>query len=225
MAQSRSLSRKVSLAQLVDDSGSSVHHIETNKGNERGSSDSGNLSGRGFAREKVLKDLRSLETIVSALERRAASAREAIDCERRACAEMNELCAAANERAKDLLALYAALPQHLPCAEPPQPRSPQQPTTATAHASTAMKVDSNSTDNTSAPPRCPQTAVPTRGTNRETNTVCRTTTSTAIASMVPTLELVTVAELEAVPRSTRARLTIAQVNSAVTEIQKAMEKR
>ncbi|CAM9472592.1 unnamed protein product [Hapterophycus canaliculatus] len=42
---------------------------------------------------------------------------------------------------------------------------------------------------------------------------------------VPVLELVTVAELNGVPRSTRARLTIEQINGAVAEIQKAVERR
>ena len=43
--------------------------------------------------------------------------------------------------------------------------------------------------------------------------------------VVPVMELVTIGELEEVPRSTRSRLTIAHINAAVTEIQKAMEKR
>ncbi|CAN0243275.1 unnamed protein product [Ectocarpus sp. 12 AP-2014] len=47
---------------------------------------------------------------------------------------------------------------------------------------------------------------------------------TVMSEVVP-VELVTVGELNGVPRSTRGRLTIEQVNAAVTDIQKAIERR
>lgn len=223
LAQSRALSRKVSLAQLLEDSCTT----NTNTKSENTESASANALGdqpatastrpqsglgaasanAGSAREKVLKDLRSLDTIVSELELRAAAAREAIDRERRGCSEIEELRAAARQRAEDIAAVCLALPQYLPHAAPPSPMPA---------ALAAEQGGSSSTITTAGVVASRSAAVGAAAGTGEGKGTCR---------MVPMLELVTMAELEAVPKSTRVRLTIAQVNSAVTEIQKAMERR
>lgn len=158
----------------------------------------------------------------------------------------------ARQRNGDLAAVCERLPQHLPHAAPPLlPPSSSRSSTANAVAertSGATSTDPNcsyhrsasrdvipdpiaagavaagSVDDRHADDN--QVAMKNDGGNRGVGGgggACRVAPSAV--SEVPTVELVTVSELEGVARSTRGRLTVAVVNDAVAEIQKAIEKR
>lgn len=185
-------------------------------------------------REKVLNDLRSLATIVADLERRAAQVRATVNQERAGIEEMKEMRVAAKQRADDLAAACRHLPQHLPHATPASPfPSPSPSSTIVATTITTTKTATNANDSHASDGR--GTA---RGGHGDEKVIsCHLDdncgggdggayrVAPASSAVVPTVELVTVSELEIVARSTRGRLTIAMVNDAVTEIQKAVEKR
>lgn len=197
------------------------------------------LVGTNKARAKVVQDLRSLDAIVLDLERRAASMRDAIDRQRRGNEAFRELSEATRQQTAQLAAACAALPEHLPHDGP----------TATAAVAVASSARAGSDAERREPP---SSAAPAAATAAVGAVGARTTAvagaeaeaaeAAAVATaghndghasrvaassvpVVPVLELVTVGELEGVPRSTRSRLTIAHINAAVTEIQKAMERR
>ena len=197
-AQSRALARKVSLAQLLD-SGSRDSDTEVDKENLRnGRANAARKSRAAVAvNEHVLDDLRSLDTILTDLERRAAAMRETIDNQRRSNATIKQLTQQTRRQTAQLAAACASLPEHLPFAA-------------------SMNPAASESQNWSSPPPAGASAK-----------VGEINASEVISSSrtVPVLELVRVPELEEVPRSTRARLTIAQVNAAVADIQKAIEKR
>lgn len=169
-------------------------------------------------RETVLNDLRSLDTIVAGLERRAAELRATITRERERVAEMKDMRETARQRTDDLAALCERLPQHLPHAAPsaplPLPNSSAVPTTTDANSHCGGGGCLNPT--AAAPAESDHDSGRGGG-------ACRVAPSAP--SAVPTVELVTVSELEGVARSTRGRLSIAVINDAVTEIQKAIERR
>ena len=217
----RENSRSSSGNRAATNSGLSEH---TDSSNNRGPAV---LVGTTKARAKVVQDLRSLDAIVLDLERRAASMRDAIDRQRRGNEVFRELSEATRRQTAQLAAACASLPEHLPHDGPTV-------TAAVAVASTAR----SGTDAERREPPCSATATAAAG----TAAVCARTTVGAAAEaghsdghafrvaasalpVVPVMELVTIGELEEVPRSTRSRLTIAHINAAVTEIQKAMEKR
>lgn len=131
---------------------------------------------------------------------------------------MKDIRETARQRTDDLVALCERLPQHLPHAAPSAPfalsSSSAVPTTmdASSHCGGGGCTDPPAT----APSQ-------TDHDNGGSSGACRV--APAALSVVPTVELVTVSELERVARSTRGRLTIAVVNDAVTEIQKAIERR
>lgn len=200
-------------------------------------------------REAVLNDLRSLDTIVVDLERRAAELRAAITLERAGIAEVKEMRESARQRNGDLAAVCERLPQHLPHAAAPLllPSSSRSSTvnSMAEHTNGATSTNSRShhrsgSGDVSPDPTADGAAGATDDRHAEDDQVtmkndggnrdggggggaCRVAPSAV--SEVPTVELVTVSELEGVARSTRGRLTLAVVNDAVSEIQKAIEKR
>lgn len=203
-------------------------HSGLSEHNNTGSNNNGAavLVGTNKARAKVVQDLRSLDAIVLDLERRAASMRDAIDRQRRGNEAFRELSEATRQQTAQLAAACAALPEHLPHDGP----------TATAAAAVASSARAGSDAERREPPSSAAPAAATTavaGEEAEAAAAAATGHSDGHASrvaasavpVVPVLELVTVGELEEVPRSTRSRLTIAHINAAVTEIQKAMERR
>ena len=202
---------------------------DTNNGTTKAGSGGGGGGGGTIARTnhaavEALRDLRDLNSIVSEVERRAAALRDAIDSHRRDNNARREMSETARRQTAQLAATLTALPAHLPHAAP----TPARPAAAAAVPATAVPatavsggagatataVDSGPATrfrgNTAAP------AAPAAGPGRVANSDLRE---------VPVMDLVTVGELQGVPRSTRARLTIEQVNGAVAEIQKAVERR
>ncbi|CAM9512062.1 unnamed protein product [Pylaiella littoralis] len=177
---------------------------------------------------EALRDLRDLSSIVSEVERRAAALREAIESHRRDNIARREMSETTRQQTAQLAATLSALPEHLPHAATPPPPPPP-----TAAAATSQKTAAAAVAVAAA------AAVPTAGgadsnaatvaypVVRSAGGIRRGEADAAASGLteVPVLELVTVGELNGVPRSTRARLTIEQVNSAVTEIQKAVERR
>lgn len=226
--QTRALARKVSLAQLLD-----VNHSDNSSDNKEnstiaaanhalpshGNGSRGVYGNTGNAHGKVLEDLRSLDSIVSDLERRTAVMRDAIESHRRGNAAIQEMSETARQRTAQLAAVCASLPEHLPHAAPPV--AGKESTGAPAIAST---VSASHTPADCINRRAHSAAASgLDATGAGEGQASRVAASTLPS--VPVLELVTVAELDAVPRSTRARLTIAQMNAAVMEIQKAVERR
>lgn len=199
-AQCRSLARKVSLAQLLDD-GHQDMDDSTDKENttrDRASAPK-KSSAAAVVNEHVLDDLRSLDSILSDLERRAAAMRVAIDDQRRDNVILEQLARQTRRQTAQLATTCASLPKHLPF--PAATAAPENPTSRSAPPPAAANATRKGAEQKAS--RAPISSPPT----------------------MPVLELVTVAELQEVPRSTRARLTIAQVNAAVSDIKKAMEKR
>lgn len=234
------ISRKVTLARLLDDTTSNTNtnanaNNENTDGKENGtltinaagqnavlsersnntsSSSGGSNIGRTTARTnhgavEALRDLRDLSTIVSEIERRAATLRDAIDTHRRDNEARREMSETTRQQTAQLAATLLALPEHLPHAAP-QPASSAATATSSADR-TAPSAESGPVARSRGNPAAA---------GAEAGRV-----ATSDLPEVPVLELVTVGELEGVPRSTRARLTIEQVNAAVAEIQKAVERR
>lgn len=180
---------------------------------------------------EALRNLRDLSSIVSEVERRVAVLREAIDNRRRDNAARREMSDTARQQTAQLAGTLAALPEHLPHAAP---NTTETTTSCKAAAATAVAAAA-----AGAPAAAVSGPRSTRsGANRRRGEVATAAVgpagggeiaagrvSASDVSAVPVLELVTVAELNGVPRSTRARLTIEQINAAVSEIQKAVEKR
>lgn len=233
----RDISRKVTLARLLDDgSNNHANHINTNNTNndkENGthttnaagqtaalserSSNSSNVGRTTTLRTnhgavEALRDLRDLSSIVSEIERRAATLRDAIDTHRRDNEARREMSKTTRRQTAQLAATVLALPEHLPHA------APQPATAATAAPAAATGADRTAPAADSGPET--RSRGNTAAAGAEAGRV-----ATSDSPEVPVLELVTVGELEGVPRSTRARLTIEQVNGAVAEIQKAVERR
>lgn len=199
-AQCRSLARKVSLAQVLDDGRQDMDDI-TDKENiacDRASA-TRKSSAAAAVNEHVLDDLRSLDSILSDLERRAAAMRAAIDAQRRDNVILEQLARQTRRQTAQIATTCASLPQHLPFPAATAP--PEDPPSRSAPPPVAASATRKGGNQKAS--RAPISSPPT----------------------MPVLELVTVTELQEVPRSTRARLTIAQVNAAVSDIQKAMEKR
>lgn len=250
VAQSRALARKVSLAQLLDDTSSTNDHNNTNTNNKEnrhinginttnGSVSSLRQDGAGAVvvgntnnnnsssnRETVLDNLRSLDAIVADLERRSAAVRDAIDREQRGNEAIQEMTETTKRRTIELAATCDALPQHLPHAAPPLPSASSASAAAAPNAvpsGVGTIAESGVAVSGTAATRTGRRGLPPTAAFDEGGNASRVATSGL--PVVSVLELVTVGELEAVPRSTRARLTIAQVNGAVIDIQKAMERR
>lgn len=174
---------------------------------------------------EALRDLRDLSSIVSEVERRAAALREVIESHRRDNIARREMSQTTRQQTAQLAATLSALPEHLPhAAAPLQPKPTQKMVAAAAAAIAAAAAvttggEADSSAAAAAAVACPATrsAVGNRRSGADP--------AASNLTEVPVLELVTVGELNGVPRSTRARLTIEQVNAAVTEIQKAVERR
>ena len=229
---SSSRSSRVATNTNTKHSGLSEHTDSSSSSNNNNNNNNGAAVpvGTNKARAKVVQDLRSLDAIVLDLERRAASMRDAIDRQRRGNEAFRELSEATRRQTAQLAAACASLPEHLPYDGPTA-------TAAVAVATTARAgSDAERGDPPSSAPAASTAAVDAVG--ARTTTVVGATAAAAGHSdghasrvaasalpVVPVLELVTVGELEGVPRSTRSRLTIAHINAAVTEIQKAMERR
>lgn len=231
----RDISRKVTLARLLDDTTSTSTNTnqESTDDKENGtltittagqnavlSERSNNSTNSNIGRTTVrtnhgaveaLRDLRDLSSIVSEIERRAATLRDAIDTHRRDNEARREMSETTRQQTAQLAATLLALPEHLPHAAP-------QPATATATSSAAAGADRT------APSAEPGPVTRSRGNTGAAGAEVGRVAPSDLPE-VPVLELVTVGELEGVPRSTRARLTIEQVNAAVAEIQKAVERR
>lgn len=240
----RDISRKVTLARLLDDSCSTSSNTADNttgNGNtadkENGThtinivgqnsilaersnnSSSSSNTGRtttvrtNHGATEALRDLRDLSSIVSEIERRAATLRDAIDSHRRDNEARREMSETTRQQTAQLAATLLALPEHLPHSAPPP---------ATTIATQTSAVAATGAER-SGPAADSGPTTRSRGTTAAAAEAGRV--AAADAPDVPVLELVTVGELESVPRSTRARLTIEQVNAAVAEIQKAIERR
>lgn len=203
MAQSRGLARKVSLAQLLEDA-----NYTNRNGDDKENRNGATNAARNPLHGKVIKDLRSLEAIVSGLERRVAEMRDAIDQERRGNTATRGMSETTRQQTAQLAATSNSLPEHLPFPAPP-------PTVEAA--STAISGSIGPTKFVESEISAQEDSAA-----REEH-ACRVAVSEVPA--VPILDLVTMVELEKVPRSTRSRLTIAQVNGAVAEIQNTMERR
>lgn len=218
-------SRINAITRNTANTGLSEHTKSNNISNSNGAA--GVFVGANKARAKVVQDLRSLDAIVLDLERRAASMRDAIDLQRRGNEAFLELSEATRRQTAQLAAACASLPQHLPHAGPTamagvastaragtdaERREP--PSSATASAATAV-VGARAVD----------VGVKAAATGKNNSDGSAFRVAASALPVVPVVELVTVGELEGVPRSTRARLTISHINAAVTEIQRAMERR
>lgn len=177
------------------------------------------LVGANKARAKVVQDLRSLDAIVLDLERRAASMRDAIDRQRRGNEAFRELSEATRRQTAQLAAACASLPEHLPHDGPTATAVVAVASTARAGTDAERREPSSS----AAAPATPVIGAAAAAAGHSDGHASRVAASAL--PVVPVLELVTVGELAGVARSTRGRLTIAHINAAVTEIQKAMEKR
>eukprot|EP00903_Cladosiphon_okamuranus_P010352 g9795.t1 len=242
MAQSstnklRDISRKVTLVRLLDDTTSNTNNQNPDdKDKENGTRtintadhkivlserSSSNNSSRNTSRTTVvranhgtveaLRDLRDLSSIVSEIERRAATLRNAIDTHRRDNEARREMSETTLQQTAQLAATLLALPEHLPHAAP-QPATASAPSAAVGAQRTAPAADSGLAT-------CSRGNMASTAAGAEVGLV-----ATSDLPEVPVLELVTVGELEGVPRSTRARLTIEQVNAAVAEIQRTIERR
>lgn len=216
VSQSRTLARKVSLAQLLDGSTGiadnavkeNVGNINNSSSNYKGSGGGGSGSRASAVHKRAIEDLRSVDAIVLDLERAAAELRDAIERRRRGNDAIQQMSESTRQLNAQLAAACAALPEHLPHAAPPAvvapPVAPPRVTDVKAVVSGVGAAGENAA------------VVGAKSAAR---------VAASSAATVPVLDLVTVGELEGVPRSTRARLTIAQVNAAVTEIQKSMERR
>lgn len=230
----RGISRKVTLARLLDDRASNTSNTENAAedkengthnikaaGQHAGLSERSNNNGSNIGRttlrtnhgaDEALRDLRDLSSIVSEIERRAATLRDAIDTHRRDNEARRGMSETTRQQTAQLAATLLALPAHLPHPAP-------QPGTVTAASAAATGADRTAASAADSGP-----VARSRG-----NTAAAGAEAGRVATSdlpeVPVLELVTVGELEGVPRSTRARLTIEQVNGAVAEIQKAVERR
>eukprot|EP00752_Nemacystus_decipiens_P010314 g9189.t1 len=231
----RDISRKVTLARLLDDTTSTATTNTNTEDKENGtltinaggpnavlserSSNSSSNIGRTAVRTnhgaiEALRDLRDLSSIVSDIERRAATLREEIDAHRRDNEARREMSETTRQQTAQLAATLLALPEHLPHAAP-------QAATAAATSSAATGADKTA-------PAAAESGPVTRSRGNAAAAGAGAEAGRVAASdlpEVPVLGLVTVGELEGVPRSTRARLTIEQVNAAVAEIQKAVERR
>lgn len=199
-AQCRSLATKVSLAQVLDDGRQNMDD-STDKENtacDRASA-TRKSSAAAAVNEHVLDDLRSLDSIMSDLERRAAAMRASIDDQRRGNVILEQLARQTQRQTAQIATTCASLPEHLPFPAATAP--PEDPPSRSAPPPAAVNATRKGGEQKAS--RAPISSLPT----------------------MPVLELVTVTELQEVPRSTRARLTIAQVNAAVSDIKKAMEKR
>lgn len=175
---------------------------------------------------EALRNLRDLCSIVSEVERRMAVLRDTIDSHRRDNAARREMSEITRQQTAQLAATLAALPEHLPHAAPTK--------TAAAYGADATAATAAARSGASVAVSAP--AYTRTGANRRGANPAAVGGSAGGGGMtgrvsasdlpgVPVLELVTVAELNGVPRSTRARLTIEQINGAVAEIQKAVERR
>ncbi|CAM9523585.1 unnamed protein product [Choristocarpus tenellus] len=152
----------------------------------------------GPARAKVLDQMRSLDAIVADLTRKLAMAREFVDDERRALVELEEMSKDAFTLNSDLQAMLSCLPKHLP------------------GDSVSVEVVRVASDGTH---RVGQVG------NQSKVPVEASTESHAVATGLPEMELVTLGELERVPKTTRGRLSLEQVNAAIVEIQTTIERR
>ncbi len=245
----RDLSRKVTLARLLDDTtsntddttidgkenGSHTTIVATKKevfsersGNNNSSSGSnagGTVLRTNHAAVEALRNLRDLNNIVSEIERRSAALRDAIDTHRRENSARREKAKTARQQTAQLAATLSALPAHLPHAAPapeaPAPAAAAAAATATAAAAAAAAAGAGATP--AAADSGP--AARSRGNPAAAAAATAGRVATSDVPEVPVMDLVTVGELQGVPRSTRARLTIDQVNGAVAEIQKAVERR
>lgn len=242
------VSRKVTLASLLDDKSSST--TTTNSDKAIGKENSGvnnSASSRDLAGKKVfsergnnsntstaasghtnhvdleaLRDLRDLSSIVSEVERRAAALREAIDGHRRDNAARRAMSDATRQQTAQLAATLSALPEHLPhAAEAPARETAAMANGAAAAAAAASTVPPARSGGGNRRIAAKAAEPAGGGGDGEPNASAGRTT---MAEVDP-VELVTVGELNGVPRSTRGRLTIEQVNAAVTDIQKAIERR
>lgn len=161
----------------------------------------------------VLADLTSLDRIVEQLERKMDALRENVAAQKSGADDLEELLGQADAQAEGLKYMMAHLPKHLPGDVKAVAKA--QPVSATITVEPPPRIKRITSSAAATPSRTRTQAV--------VKTPARTQAATRTEGGLsePLLDLVTAGELEKVPKTTKGRLQLEQINAAITEVRAA----